>query len=219
MLSRRGLVPYIATWSEEQPIRAVIIANPRQPGIAFVNENPQDRDTFGVLWGTNSIGWGKGSPQLGHVHPQRQRRAMNNLLCQVCAGPADERFEKDKKNKDGVGVLWLLDGDVPEPEGEITSHPPVCVPCARLSVRHCPQLRKGYTAVRVQAPTIDGVYGRLYHPAHPSPVAGKKGYVHYTNPDVRWVLAAQLFVTLHNCTVVNLDELAHNADMHVPSLT
>ncbi|GAA2718531.1 MULTISPECIES: hypothetical protein [Streptomyces] len=207
--SRRP-VPYITAWSAEQPIRAAIIANPRKPGIAYLHETPHDRDTFGVLWGTYGIGRGKGRPLLGTVHPQRQRRAMGSLLCQVCAGPAD-RIEQ--------GVLWLLDGDVPEREGEITPHPPVCLHCALLAVRFCPELRRGYTAVRVKTPTIDGVLGMTYRPAFPQPVAHVTELVQYTNPASRWVLASQLVATLRGCTTVSLDDLAADHGRRRAALT
>jgi hypothetical protein len=191
--------PYIVPWSEEQPNTTPVITG-RSGGIAYREELPHDRDSFGVLWARRALRPGKGKAEYGAVHPQRQRRCLGSMLCQVCAGPADEN-EK--------GWLWLLDaGDGTRvTDGEITTHPPVCLPCAVKAVRECPVLRQGHLFVRVKAPTLDGVHGILYRPGIQFPVEGDKAFVHYTDPKIRWVLAGQLVATLHGCTPVEYDEL------------
>src|SRR5262245_58187522 len=88
-LVRAGLVPYISSWSSERPTRARLIAGDRS-GIGYQRERPGDRDARGVLWTRYVRAPGEGLPQLSKVHPYRQRRAMRQLLCQVCGGPADQ---------------------------------------------------------------------------------------------------------------------------------
>jgi hypothetical protein len=87
---------------------------------------------------------------------------MRNLLCQVCAGPADQT---------DLGTLWLL-ADRPDhhddwpgwPEEMATPEPPICLRCAHLSIDVCPALRRGWIAIRVARPTLSGIRGLLYTP-------------------------------------------------------
>jgi hypothetical protein len=197
--SWRSPTPYIVPWSHERLDETPVIASP-SGGIAYRGELPYDRDSLGVLWARRALRPGKGRPEYGAIHPQRQRNAMGSMRCQVCAGPADENEN---------GWLWLLDvGDGTHvADGEITTHPPVCVPCAGKAIRLCPAFRDGHVLVRVKDPTLDRVHGTLYRPGNPIPVAGDKEFVHYTDPKIRWVLAGQLVATLHGCTPVEDDEL------------
>ncbi|MEU1824164.1 hypothetical protein ABZ502_17275 [Streptomyces abikoensis] len=195
----------------EQPTDSGLIASGGR--VAYRVSNPQDRDVHGVLWGACGLKPGAGLPQWARVHPQRQRRAMGGQRCQVCAEAADV-------NNDGV--LWLLDGTLPS-EGTITTHPPVCRRCPRKAVRACPPLRnKGHTLVRVKAPVLEGVYGRLYLPSrtHRSGLKpGEHAYVPYADASrTRWVVAEQLYATLHGCTPVNLDDLAADGSETEPIL-
>ncbi|WP_229759270.1 hypothetical protein [Peterkaempfera bronchialis] len=153
-------VPYIASWSGEKRCTGAVVEDRRSPGrIAYRDERPDDRDEYGVLWARADSRPTRGRPQYGLVHPRRQRHAMRNLRCQVCDGPADT---------DERGTLWLLGddrGDWPGwPEEMAATTPPLCLPCARLSVRLCPHLRGRHIAVRVRNPEIAGVYGALYLP-------------------------------------------------------
>ncbi|MEU1353917.1 hypothetical protein ABZ410_08425 [Streptomyces cinnamoneus] len=195
-------VPYITSWSVEQPIKNRVIAA-KSGGIAYVNETLHDRDHRGVLWAASGLGWGRGRPEYKQVHPQRQRRAMGALLCQVCGEPAGETR---------AGNLWLLDtegiDDQFPVEGERTTHPPVCPSCAGRAIKHCPTLRRQHVLVRVKRPTLLGVHGTLYSPGNFAPVAGDKAYVPYTAPEIRWVLAGQLYAHLYGITSVTGDELA-----------
>ncbi|WP_226961832.1 MULTISPECIES: hypothetical protein [Streptomyces] len=139
----RGTVPYITQWSGEQNAAMPVVT--RRGRLAYADERSYDRDIGGVLWRRVPSTPGKGKPDFGAVHPLRQRLAMAGLLCQVCGGPAD-------RNEDGV--LWLMGeasgnpGDWPQ--GLETAHPPVCLPCATLSVRACPHLRQLFVALRVR---------------------------------------------------------------------
>lgn len=81
--------------------------------------------------------------QLVEVPGRGIAYADETMADQVCAGPADRTDD---------GMLWLLTDhrtDWPGwPDRMGVNEPPVCLPCARLSVRLCPALRKGAALVR-----------------------------------------------------------------------
>nr|WP_237540552.1 hypothetical protein [Streptomyces sp. SID4917] len=195
---RPDIVPYIAFWSSEHRPPGVVIV--KGPGIAYADEGPYERDDLGVLW--KRVGWspGKGRPEFGRVHFLRQRRAMRKLLCQICGGPSD---------RTGEGTLWLVGEDVDGPElwepGYVTTHPPVCVPCAVTSVKVCPHLRERYVALRVRTFVPTGVHGALYRPGGAFPVAYDADGVPFESWQLGWVLAAQLIMEFHEFTVVDLE--------------
>jgi hypothetical protein len=124
---------------------------------------------------------------------------MTGLLCQVCGGPADRNAE---------GVLWLVGDDPndPEYEGEdfLTTHPPVCMPCARKSVTACPHLRKQFSVLRVRGFEKAGVRGALYVPAWPKPILTDAASVSYTDTRINWIRAGQLIMRLRDYTIVDL---------------
>ncbi|WP_329151180.1 hypothetical protein OIU91_28270 [Streptomyces sp. NBC_01456] len=191
-------MPYISTWGAERDLSGHIIVGRR--GIVFADESPLDRDTQGALWRRMSLHQREGKPQHGGVHPQRQRRAMQRLLCQVCAGPSDQ---------DDRGTLWLLETAEDEwegwPNGLVTSHPPMCLACAPQAVRYCPNLRNGYVALRVAKSDVCGVHGPLYHRGPGiQAVPGDHAIVLYDEPQIRWVLAEQSVRELQSCTIVDL---------------
>lgn len=133
------------------------------------------------------------------MHPLRQRVAMAGLLCQVCGGPAD-------RNENGV--LWRI-GDAPDapgswPQGLETAHPPVCQPCADLSVRACPHLRQRFVALRVRSWTQAGVHGALYRPGCPDPVLTDATGIPFDHPAVQWIIASQLIVRLDRFTFTHI---------------
>ncbi|AXI78290.1 hypothetical protein [Peterkaempfera bronchialis] len=203
-------VPYITVWSGERRASVpALVANPRSGRIAYRRELLADRDERGVLWNRTESRPGKGRPQYARVHPYRQRYVMRHLRCQICASPADRSH---------LGVLWLLHDDRSDwpgwPEQMTVTHPPVCLPCARLATRLCPHLADRHVAVRVKNPRIHGVYGFLYTPVpgSPHPMPTTEVTVPYTDPQVRRVLAGQLVTLLRDCTLVDLaDELATTA--------
>jgi hypothetical protein len=162
-----------------------------------------DRDARGVLWQRAAVRHEVGRPEFGKVHPLRQRRAMRQLLCQVCAGPANQ-------NEDGV--LWLLRNyrdDWPSwPEGMACTEPPICLRCVPLSLRLCPALRRGAVAVRVREFEVAGVRGALYRQGANAPVAVGAANLAYDAPDIRWLVASALIRELRGCTFVPLDEAA-----------
>src|SRR5512139_1056319 len=158
---RGAVVPYTTRWSGEHTLPATVVARPGF-GIAFADETISDRDRNGVLWQRVASRPGQGRPEFGNVHPGRQRQAMRDLLCQVCAAPADQ---------DELGTLWLL-SDRPDyrqdwadwPERMATPEPPVCLPCADTAIRICPALRKGHVAIRVGQSVASGIRGMYYRP-------------------------------------------------------
>lgn len=201
-MTARPPVPYVTAWSAEDRRTAPVVIC-KANGIGYPYENPHERDTMGVLWTRRPLRQGNGRPRYGHIHPQRQRRAMHRLLCQVCALPAYE---------DEHGALFLLEDHrgVPGwPEEEVTAHPPVCLHCAAMSPEWCPHLRRtGAVAVQVKNPDIDGVHGMLYRSDGRLAVPDKPATVAYDDPAVRWVLAAQMTRVLRGCTIVEPEEIA-----------
>jgi hypothetical protein len=190
-------VPYIAAWTAEiVPLPRVTAA---ADGLGLLG-HVRDRD--GVLWRPFALRQGMGRPEFGTVHGPRQRRCMRRMLCQVCGGPADRNEQ---------GWLWLLEdhrGEPGWPEGEMTTHPPVCRPCAALATRLCPHLETGVVAVRVAQPVVDAVYGQFYKPGRPFfPVAGERGVTFVSDPAVRWMLGGQLAASLIDVTLVDWAEL------------
>lgn len=202
----KPVVPYITAWSVEAKERACVVE--RAAGIAYSDEGLHDRDSHGTLWRRVPSRQGQGKPVFGKVHPLRQRRVMRRLLCQVCAGPADRNEQ---------GVLWLLGDDRDDwpgwPESMAATHPPVCLPCARASVRLCPYLRRKMVAVRVRSPEVGGVYGLVYQRGWPFPRAVEEAVVPYDDPMARWVVAGQLVMGLHDCTFVDLEAEVVDAEV------
>ncbi|WP_435137748.1 hypothetical protein [Actinacidiphila sp. bgisy144] len=197
---RVAAVPAITAWSGELRRARELEFHPIL-GVRFADEDPSDR-IGGVLWASHREAPGEGHPQFTVIHPQRQRAAMQGLLCQVCGQvpPADER-----------GPLWLIreeyDAWEEWPEGAITTHPPVCPPCAQLARDHCPEVGGvAYTAVRSAASALAGVHGTVYVPYGTGDMLMPiKAFVEIGDPRMRWVVAGQLGRSLHRTTVVDLD--------------
>jgi hypothetical protein len=128
---------------------------------------------------------------------------MHQLLCNVCAQPADRTDE---------GVLWLLRdyrNDWPGwPENMAASEPPVCVPCAWRASRMCPAMRRGAVAIRVRRYPIAGVQGGIFRSTGtPWPKRVDYGDVPYGDPACRWVQADKLIRELGDCTIVPMETL------------
>ncbi|HVK24516.1 MAG TPA: hypothetical protein VM677_24420 [Actinokineospora sp.] len=121
---------------------------------------------------------------------------MRKLLCQVCAGPADQ---------DGDGILWVLKDhrdDWPDwPNDMGVTEPPICAPCLIAASRACPALRRGHVAVRAGRADVAGVLGTVHRPGDP-PSANT--LVPLDDPSIRWILAAQLARRLRHCTLREL---------------
>lgn len=197
---RRDVAPYITSWSMEKDLPCALVERPGG-GIAYRDETVTDRDRYGVLWLRTLFRPGQGRPEFGKVHPLRQRRAMQRLLCQVCAGPADQTDD---------GVLWLLQDhreDWPSwPDGMAMTEPPICVPCIQLSLRLCPALRRGAAVVRAGSFAVAGVHGLLYRGGPELAVTGE-ATVAFEDPAIQWVRAASLVRQLRNCAILPLADL------------
>lgn len=205
----RNIAPYITAWSTEQDLPCALVERPDH-SIGYVNELLTDRDRRGVLWRQTALRHRLGQPEFARVHPLRQRRAMELLLCQVCGGPADQTDD---------GVLWLqrdYSDDWPRwPEGMASVEPPICLPCIPVARRMCPALRRGAVAVRVRECPVAGVRGVFYQQSVLAPTAATAGNFAYDDPAVRRVVASALIRELRDCTIVPLDEFERE---RVPSL-
>jgi hypothetical protein len=194
---RRVVAPYITAWSAEQDPPVTLVERPGG-GIAYYDETLADRDRHGVLWFRTPFRPGEGRPEFGKVHPLRQRRAMQRLLCQVCAGPA---------NSTENGMLWLLQDhreDWPEwPNSMGVTEPPTCLHCVRLSLRHCPALRKSAAIVRAGSFVVSGVHGIL-HRGGPRPRAVGATIVRFEDPAIQWIRAVNLVRQLSDCVITPL---------------
>jgi hypothetical protein len=193
---RGTVVPYVTRWSEEKPLSATVISV--RGRIAYADETLGERDEHGVLWQRVPLRPGRGRPDFGVVHALRQRRAVRKLLCQVCAGPADQNE---------AGTLWLLPDrrDWPDwPENMGCTEPPICLSCARTAIGSCPALREGYVAFRVGESPVSGVSGAYYEPGGLFPRFVGTDLVAFEDPRIRWTCAGHLVRELHNCTMVDL---------------
>lgn len=192
------VAPYVTAWSAEKDLHCALVERP-DGSIGYAKELLSDRDSHGVLWRQTRLRHQVGRPEFARVHPLRQRRAMELLLCQVCGGPADI---------DGDGVLWLLRdfrGDWPGwPEGMAATEPPVCLPCVPVALRSCPSLQRGAVTVRVRHCPIAGVRGVLYRAGALAPTAATADNFVYDDPLIGRVLASALVRELRDCATVRL---------------
>jgi hypothetical protein len=202
-------VPYIAAWEREKDTTPrIVLRNVRGVlRIGYESENPYDRDENGTLWAGQALAQGRGMPHFENVHLLRQRRAMRDLLCQVCGtstltgpGPGPE-----------PGHLWLLAARPGDPgpirEGEVTTSPPVCTSCAPAALTYCPHLRRGAVAARVGLARYWGVAG-VVHDRRLQPIPGPDlALVRDDSADLRWILAYRLAVELRDVTPVDIHSL------------
>lgn len=198
---RPAVVPFIAKWSGETSEEPLVMLR-LLGGIGYAGETTSDRDDRGVLWLRSVNSPRVGLPRYGEVHSGRQQLAMRRLLCQVCGEPADQ---------DDRGVLWLLEDRRSDwagwPDGLVTTHPPICVPCLGAAREQCPHLWAGSVAVRVGRSEVCGVYGRRYATTKLGPMPVEADVVMFESPLVRWVIASQLVRALYECSIVSLDEV------------
>jgi len=178
--------------------------------LAYQDETPADRGPRGELWARcsqslNASGKPTGKPQWRLVNPTRQRKAMEQLRCQVGFCPT----ETDQ------GYVFLAGAaeDASHRAGEPvkTAQPPVCLKHLRPAIELCPHLRKGHVAFRARATSVWGVIGSRYRLTPtglaPLPVDIDDERVAYGHPQLGWFLASQLVRELRDYEVVNLDDL------------
>ncbi|WP_156754264.1 hypothetical protein [Actinokineospora pegani] len=191
-------IPYVTAWSEELAHPTPVIQLAYGSGIAYPNETPDDRDPHGVLWKRAHHARGQGKPVFGTMHSTRQRHAMANLLCQICAAPADQ---------DDDGILWLLQDNRTDwpgwPNQAAVYEPPICAPCAALPPRLCPALRNRAAVIRVRSAPITGIRGGLFAPGPDrTPRALRPVHRPYPDSDLSWTLAYYLLRGLQGATIV-----------------
>ena len=197
------LTPYVVSRTTEKVGRMSelrIEHTASGPRLAYQDMRPEDRDQHGNLW----IRY-KGSPDgravYNSVHPARQRACMEQMLCQVCAQPAD------RNDQGWLFIDWRREDSPPTwPERSITGMPPLCVEHARRSLEQCPFLRGSEHAVlRVRKPHLYGVSGTLYRWGPRGWVASDEDYLSaYSKPRFPCMLASRLHRELRHVTVVNL---------------
>ncbi|MGX4695142.1 hypothetical protein [Streptomyces sp. JNUCC 63] len=204
------LVPYITSRDGEHPDLHVSLRGIHGPDgrlqLGYRDEQPEDRDLRGVLWGRCSQtigtdGLPAGRPRWRMVHPSRQRETMEQLRCQVCAAPARTRH----------GVIFLAGPQEVRPEDAVvrTAQPPVCLEHARIAARQCPHLACRPTVFLVQSAPLYGVIGTPYHwgdgglRALPAP----DDALPYGHPGLRWYLASQMVRRLRAYTTIDLNDL------------
>lgn len=193
-----GVVPYIVGYSLEEIVTPRLIVDPAR-GLGFKDETPHDRDTFGMPWVRPTVvpKARRGRALLKTVHPYRQRRAMKDMLCQVCKRPPADP---------GGPFLFIARNTAgPIQEGERTSSPPVCVPCAGIAVQLCRALEeRQFTAAWVEHAPAWGVIGDTYDPRTLQPV-GIRQRIEYGRPEAAWTVASWAMVELQGVTPADLD--------------
>lgn len=193
-----GIVPHIAAWSEERTLNPQLVLSRRRPGLGYADETPHDRDSFGQLWVRPMLKpkRRRGVPRPHLVHPYRQRRAMLDMLCQVC--------NTAPPNPDGPHFFVLRNAGGPVREGERTTSPPVCVPCAAIATQLCPELRGQWTAAWVGQVSAWGVAGVVHHPGTTVPQRPILQRVEYDTPLSPWTVAHRLVGQLVDVRSANL---------------
>ncbi|MER5304614.1 hypothetical protein ABT039_34820 [Streptomyces lasiicapitis] len=200
-----AVIPYVAARTTDrggfESDLAVTFDPFGRPRLSYRDERPSDRDEHGNLWVRVYQGPGKSRVLYDAMHPDRQRECMEQMRCQVCREPADY---------DEQGWLFIdwqrEDSPATWPEGSRTSMPPLCIQCARISVKLCPFLRRAeYVVLRVREPNVYGVSGALY-------TLTVKGWRSteldqlsaHSKPPLPGMLASRIFRELRGVTVVEL---------------
>ncbi|MEU8619963.1 hypothetical protein [Streptomyces sp. NPDC048623] len=132
---------------------------------------------------------------------------MDNLLCQVCAKPAER--------EDGtLFIEWQHPEAPPLRLNRIrTCQPPLCPPCVRLSLQHCPHVRNEPTAVVLcaRSSVVSGVSGTVYSldPLFTKWIPSDRDvYSSYTKPRYPGMLAQRLYRKLRGVTVRDPNSLS-----------
>ncbi|MGW4883345.1 hypothetical protein [Streptomyces murinus] len=194
-----GIVPYIAGYSLERAVTPKLCEDPVRGRLAFKDETPHDRDSWGTLWVRPTIvpRAHRGRPLLKTVNAYRQRRVMRDMLCQVCTRPPAV--------PEGPFLFLAHSASGPVRERELTPSPPVCVVCAGIAVQLCRPLQGGqFTAAWVEHPAFWGVIGDTYAPGTLDMVdRGHK--IQYGTREADWTVASWSVVELQGITPADLD--------------
>lgn len=200
----RPIAPYVLPYSGEITPPADVVITPA--GVAYADpvQDALHRDLDNVLWAVCEGTPSGGPSYTAELHPERQKTAMEGLLCAGCKEPAD---------RDERGMLWVLplldDGTDTVWEGVRTAVPPMCAACAEKSQSLCPRLREGHVELRVRDAEQIGVLGTLHlrpgEGGEPDPDA----LVLYTSPDLSFVVARQAIRELRHITVATFAATIH----------
>lgn len=199
----RGVpVPYVAAWSREQ---ATDVASAHlmtrtdlftgQVHLRYRDERAEDRDRHRILW--HRVAWAprSGQPLFADIHTVRQRQTMTTSRCQICTAPA--RIWMTPKSLWDEHLATLGPGAPYQ-----TYDPPVCLPCADLARRYCPEIGRGHLFLAPRAWAVTGVRGQV---ADPNGGFGQPRILDLptitTTPDhaaLRLMLAKGLIATLYD---------------------
>lgn len=131
LVHRGRPVPWVVPWTAEW-------INPSDVPVQWLGDRitlgqpDVERDSLGALWQPVGNARGDGEPVWADVHIGRQRLAMRQGRCQVCAVPLDRQrtpwlFEKAEFDDLAVHTF--------------TDTPPTCESCWPTAQRLCPHLR------------------------------------------------------------------------------
>lgn len=181
-------VPWVARRKSERPSGVVVGATVSR---GVLVETGEERNVLNIPdWWRDEYGWlwypgpedEKGVPEFAQVHPERQRRAMDELRCQVCGEQAPGNLR------------WLVPG-VPKANRDIiTAHAPVCGQCEGIARHFCPHLRD-HKWTTIVARTVEryGVIGDVFDLAGNIVFAGVLADTH---PQASMAAARQRVVVL-----------------------
>lgn len=211
---KTGLIPYVTLREGEEaaPANLAFVREGRGNDLKlrYLDEEPEDRDVRGVLWGRcaqnfrDERGMPTGAPRWRLMHPSRQRECMQAMRCQVCAQPA----------RTPLGFVFLAGPDDygPDETTIITAQPPVCPRHTRTAARLCPHLDGRPQVFLAQGAPLYGVHGTAYGVGDEGVhmVGQPDNAMPYGHPHLRAFLASQMVRRLSSFRLVDLDELLHN---------
>ncbi|WP_229881699.1 hypothetical protein [Streptomyces viridiviolaceus] len=168
-------------------------------GVAYAGpvQDALERDLDGVLWAL-CAGATTGKPEYAaELHPERQRTAMETLLCVCCMKPAV---------RDRRGMRWvlpLLDDAVDARWENVRSAIPLmCEACTEQAPRLYPRLHEGHVKLRMREAEPIGVRGTLYPRPSGRGAPGPDALILYDSPDLPFVVAREAVRELRRTTVV-----------------
>lgn len=176
-------IPWVTLWSGEVVDVRTVQLRPSLDELRLSDEDFSDR-FMNVLWHPVKVG-PTGGPLFAEVHSIRQRGAMLDPQCQVCAQPLGTK-----------DIPWVMPG---VEWAELPAHayrtitPPTCESCWDGVRSRCPRLRsRGHVRFRVGKVEPWGFYGDIYHPL----VKAQNVQAAFGSPKTRHMLARQIVVTL-----------------------
>jgi hypothetical protein len=190
-------VPFVTPWTGESTTPPAVRVT--DAGVAYEDAvlDALARDVDGVLW-TVCGGTMTGRPEYtAELHPERQKTAMDLLLCAGCKEPVD---------RSDLGVPWVLPlrdaATDTRWEGVHSAIPPMCTRCSKVAPRFCPVLRRGYVELRVKEAEQIGVRGTLYPRPGEDGAPDPEAFVRYDSRELPFVVARQAVRELCRVTVV-----------------